>query len=151
MASTRTNLTAAFVGGLVAITGILGVTIWAVRNATVYRDIARYASTETDLAAAVILEAGEGAQPVVIGPDTAAEALFITPRLGAMLNSFPGYLVVQDRRGLVLFQSPDVQRLNASNASLLAEQINNLPSGGPAGPSVTSSVSSLEQLMWSRI
>lgn len=107
--------------------------MWAVRNATVYHDIARYASTEADLAASVILEAGEGAQPVVIGPDTAAESLFITPRLGAMLNSFPGYLVVLDRRGLVLFQSPDVRHLNSTDASVLSEQINNLPSGGPAG------------------
>jgi signal transduction histidine kinase len=133
MATTRTNLTAAFVGGLIAVTGMLGLTLWAVRNASVYRDIARYASTEADLATGVILEAGEGAQPVVIGPDTAAETLFITPRLGAMLNSFPGYLVVLDRRGLVLFQSPDVRRLNNSDASVLADQITNLPSGGPAG------------------
>ena len=50
MASTRTNLTAAFVGGLIAVTGMLGLTLWAVRNASVYRDIARYASTEADLA-----------------------------------------------------------------------------------------------------
>ena len=133
MASTRTNLTAAFVAGLVAVSGILAVTLWAVRNASVYRDIARYASTEADLATGVILEAGEGAQPVIIGPDTAAEALFITPRLGAMLNSFPGYLVVIDRNGLVLFQSDDVRRLNNADASVFSEQIANLPSGGPAG------------------
>ena len=133
MASTRTNLTAAFVAGLVAVSGILAVTLWAVRNASVYRDIARYASTEADLATGVILEAGEGAQPVIIGPDTAAEALFITPRLGAMLNSFPGYLVVIDRNGLVLFQSDDVRRLNNADASVFSEQIANLPPGGPAG------------------
>jgi two-component system OmpR family sensor kinase len=133
MASTRTNLTAAFVAGLIAVTGVLGLTLWAVRNASVYRDIARNASTEADLAASLILEAGEGAQPVVIGPDTAAEALFITPRLGAMLNSFPGYLVVMDRRGLILFQSEEVRRLGNDDASDLSEQIAQLPSGGPAG------------------
>jgi len=133
MASTRTNLTAAFVAGLVAVTGVLGLTLWAVRNASVYRDIARNASTEADLAGSLILEAGEGAQPVVIGPDTAAEALFITPRLGAMLNTFPGYLVVMDRRGLILFQSEEVRRLGNDDASVLSEQISHLPSGGPAG------------------
>jgi two-component system OmpR family sensor kinase len=133
MASTRTNLTAAFVAGLIAVAGVLGLTLWAVRNASVYRDIARNASTEADLAASLILEAGEGAQPVVIGPDTAAEALFITPRLGAMLNSFPGYLVVMDRRGLILFQSEEVRRLRTDDASDLSEQISHLPSGGPAG------------------
>ena len=133
MASTRTNLTAAFVAGLIAVAGVLALTMWAVRNASLYSDVARNASTEADLAASLILEAGEGAQPVVIGPDTAAEALFITPRLGAMLNAFPGYLVVMDRRGLVLFQSDEVRRLSNSDAATLSEQITHLPSGGPAG------------------
>jgi signal transduction histidine kinase len=133
MASTRTNLTAAFVAGLIAVSGVLGLTLWAVRNAAVYRDIARNANTEADLAASLILEAGEGAQAVVIGPDTAAEALDITPRLGAMLNSFPGYVVVMDRRGMILFQSEEVRQLSTSDASVLSEQITHLPSDGPAG------------------
>jgi two-component system, OmpR family, sensor kinase len=134
VASTRTNLTAAFVAGLIGVAGVIGLTLWAVRNASVYRDIARYASTQADLAAGVILEAGgEGAQPVVIRPDTAAEALSITPRLGALLNSFPGYLVIMDHHGLLLFESDEVRRLNSADASVLAEQIRNLPSNGPAG------------------
>src|SRR6185295_13774529 len=133
MASTRTNLTAAFVAGLIAVSGVLGLTLWAVRNASVYRDIARNASTEADLASSLILEAGEEAQPVVIGPDTAGEALNITPRLGAMLNSFPGYIVVMDRGGRILFQSEEVRGLNSDDASLLSEQITHLPSNGTAG------------------
>jgi signal transduction histidine kinase len=133
MASTRTNLTAAFVAGLIAVAGVLAVTLWAVRNAAVYRDIARNASTEADLASSLILEAGEEAQPVVIGPDTAGEALNITPRLGAMLNSFPGYIVVMDRNGKILFQSEEVRGLASDDASLLSEQITHLPANGPAG------------------
>ncbi len=133
MASTRTNLTAAFVAGLIAVAGVLALTLWAVRNASVYRDIARNASTEADLASSLILEAGEEAQPVVIGPDTAGEALNITPRLGAMLNSFPGYIVVMDRGGRILFQSEEVRSLSGDDASLLSEQITHLPANGPAG------------------
>lgn len=133
MASTRTNLTAAFVAGLVAVSGVLALTLWAVRNASVYRDIARNASTEADLASSLILEAGEEAQPVVIGPDTAGEALNITPRLGAMLNAFPGYIVVMDRRGRILFQSEEVRGLKTDDASLLSEQITHLPVNGAAG------------------
>jgi two-component system, OmpR family, sensor kinase len=133
MASTRTNLTAAFVAGLVAVSGVLGLSLWTVRNASVYRDIARNAGTEADLAAGLILEAGESDQPVVIRPDTASEALTITTRLGAMLNSFPGYLVVLDRRGVPLFQSNEVRALGNSDASDLAEQIKDLPAGGAAG------------------
>jgi len=145
MASTRTNLTAAFVAGLIAVSGVLALTLWAVRNASVYRDIARNASTEADLAASLITEAGEEAQSVIIGPDTAAEALNITPRLNAMLDSFPDYLVVMDRRGLILFQSTEVRRLNNADASLLSEQITHLPSGGQAG--LLSLDSAQEQLL----
>ncbi len=133
MASTRANLTAAFVMGVVAATGVLGLAFWTARNASLYRDIARYANTEVDLVARAIEEAGEGAQPVVIGPDTASEALYITPRLGATLNVFPGYLVVMDQRGLVLFQSGDVRRLAEADAGVLSEQIRILPTDGTAG------------------
>lgn len=132
MASTRTNLTAAFVAGLVVVTAGLGLTFWTVRNASVYSDIARTASTEADLASGLILEAGEDAQRVVIGPDTASEAIFITPRLGVMLNSFPGYLIVIDRRGSPVFRSSRVEALADADSTLLAEQLANLPAGGPA-------------------
>ena len=133
MASSRTNLTAAFVAGLVAVSGVIGLMAWTVRNATIYADIAHYASTEADLAQSLILDAGEGVQPVVIGPDTAAETLSITPRLGAMLSSFPNFIVVTDRNGFPLFQSAAVIRLNPADSALLAGQLANLPSGGPAG------------------
>lgn len=133
MASTRTNLTAAFVAGLIAVTGVIGVTFLMVRNASVYRDIARSASTEADLAAQLILEAGEGSQSVVIGRDTAAEGLSITPRLRAILGSFPEFVVVMDSRGFVLFESGEVLRLGSTDAAMLSEQLKNLPPGGPAG------------------
>jgi signal transduction histidine kinase len=132
MASTRTNLTLAFVGGLTAVAVGLGLTFWTVRNASVYEDIARTASTEADIASGLIVEAGEDAQRVVIGPDTARATIFITPRLGAMLNSFPGYVVVFDRRGSPVFRSSRVDALNQADSALLAEQLRNLPPGGPA-------------------
>lgn len=133
MASSRANLTAAFVAGLFAVSGVIGLMAWTVRNATIYGDIAHYASTEADLAQTLILDAGEALQPVVIGPDTAAQTLSITPRLGAMLSSFPNFIVVTDRRGYPLFQSAPVIRLNSGDSTLLADQLANLPAGGPAG------------------
>src|SRR5215203_3989745 len=132
MASTRTNLTAAFVAGLVVVAGALGLTFWMVRNASVYNDVARYASTEADLAASLILEAGEGAQPVVIGPNKAAEALSITVRLGAMLNTFPGYLAVVDPRGVPLFQTTEVKRLSGADSAAFKDLLTTLTANGPA-------------------
>lgn len=134
MASTRTNLTAAFVAGLVTITGALGLTFWTVRNASIYRDVARYASTQGELASRLILDAREGAQRVIIGPDTTtAEPALITPRVGAILRSFPDYIVVVHRDGSVLFQSADVRRLRPADSALLSGQLANLPAGGSAG------------------
>ena len=133
MASSRTNLTAAFVAGLVAVSAVIGLMSWTVRNASIYRDIGRYAGTEADLAATLILDASEGVQAVVIGPDRAAETLSITPRLGAMLGAFPNYLVVTDYKGAPIFQSAFVRRLNKADSTLLADQLANLPVDGPAG------------------
>ncbi len=132
MASTRTNLTAAFVTGLAIATGGLALTFWTVRNASLYEGIASTAITEADLASALILEAGEGAQGVLIGPDTARATIVITPRLGAMLNGFPGYLVVLDRQNTILFRSSRVESLAAADLDLLTEQVETLPDGGPA-------------------
>lgn len=133
MASSRTNLTAAFVAGLIAIAAVVGLMSWTVRNASIYRDIGRYASTEADLATTLLLDAGEGVQAVVIGPDTAAETLSLTPRLGSMLRAFPNYLVVIDRNGAPIFQSAAVQNLSNADSALLAGQLANLPVDGPAG------------------
>ena len=134
MASTRTNLTAAVVVGLTAISAAIGLTVWTVRNASVYRDVGRYATAQAELAASLILEGLEGAQPVVIGPDTtSADELTISTRLGAMLGALPDYIVVLDRRGVPIYRSPEALLLSSDDATLLAGQLANLPAGGPAG------------------
>src|SRR5687768_7793514 len=132
MPSTRTNLTAAFVAGLTVVSAGLALTFWTVRNAAIYEDIGQTAKTEGDLAAALIVEAGEEAQRVVIGPDTSRAMIFITPRLGARLNTFPGDIIVLDRRGAPLFRSTRLEALPPADSALLEEQIPNLRAGGPA-------------------
>ncbi len=123
---------AAFVAGLIAVTGVVGLTFWTVRNATVYRDIGRYAGIEADLVTSLILDAGEGVQTVVIGPDTSVEMLSLTPRLGAMLSAFPGYLVVTDRNGAFIFRSAAVGRLSGIDSTVFRDQMSRLrPSDAP--------------------
>ena len=133
MASSRTNLTAAFIAGLISVTGVVGLTFWTVRNASIYRDTGRSAGTEADLAVSLILNAAEDVQSVIIGPKTVSEALSIPPRLGAVLKSFPGYVVVTDRAGTVLFRSAAVRRLNPADSALLSGQLSNLTPDGAAG------------------
>jgi two-component system OmpR family sensor kinase len=132
VASTRTNLTVAFVAALVAVTGALGLTLWTVRNAALYRDVARYAATQADVAATLIRDAGEAAQAVIVGPDTAAEALTVTPRLRALLDAFPDYIMVFDHRGTPLYQSTAVWRLNPDDADSLLAKLAVLPNDSAA-------------------
>lgn len=126
MASTRTNLTVAFVSALVAITATLGLTLWTVRNAALYRDVARYAATQADVALTLIRDAGQSAQSVIVSPDTSAEAIVITPRLRALLDAFPDYIVVMDHRGAPLYESAAVLHMGSEADSLLAK-LSDLP------------------------
>lgn len=132
MASTRTNLTVAFVAALIAVTSALGLTLWTVRNAALYRDVARYAATQADVASTLIRDAGEAAQSVVVGPDTSAEALAITPRLRALLDAFPDYVVVLDRHDTQLYQSPAVTRLGNDETDSLQSKLAVLPNDSAA-------------------
>jgi len=132
VASTRANLTAGFVVALVAVTATLGLTVWTVRNASIYRDVARYAATQADVASTLIRDAGEAAQSVVVHPDTAAEVLVITPRLTALLDAFPDYIVVLDRRGTPLYESAAVRRLATNEADSLIAKVEVLPNDSAA-------------------
>ncbi|HUQ18481.1 MAG TPA: ATP-binding protein [Gemmatimonadaceae bacterium] len=127
MASTRTNLTVGFVVAMVAVTATLALTVWTVRNASIYRDVARYAATEADVASTLIRDAGEAAQSVIVGPDTVSEALLITPRLRALLDAFPDYVVVLDKLGTPLYQSTAVRRLSSDEADSLVAKVQVLP------------------------
>jgi signal transduction histidine kinase len=120
-------MTVAFVTALVAITAAIGLTVWTVRNASVYRDVARYAVTQADLAANLIREAGEAAQKVVVSPDTASETIAITPRLTTMLDVFSDYVVVLDRHGIPLYRSPAMHRLTLTDSLILDDQLPILP------------------------
>jgi signal transduction histidine kinase len=131
VASTRTNVTLAFVGGLVGVTAALALTLWTVRNAALYRDVARYAATQADVAATLIRDASEAAQSVIVRPDTAAQVL-VTPRLRVLLDAFPDYIVVVDRRGMLLYQSTAVRRLGGTESDSLLAKIAVLPNDSAA-------------------
>ncbi|HEY4953711.1 MAG TPA: HAMP domain-containing sensor histidine kinase [Gemmatimonadaceae bacterium] len=127
MASTRTNLTVAFISALLAITVALGLTLWTVRNAALYRDVARYAATQADVASTLITDAGQSAQSLIVEPDTSSEAVVITPRLRALLDVFPDYIIVMDHSGAPLYQSAAVRRLAPADADSLLLKLADLP------------------------
>lgn len=132
MASTRTNLTLAFVGALVGVTAALGLTLWTVRNASLYRDVARYAATQGDVAATLVLDAASAQKAVIVGPNTPAQSEIVTPRLRALLDAFPDYMVVVDNLGAPLYLSSAVRQLPGEVADSLLSKISVLPNDSAA-------------------
>jgi signal transduction histidine kinase len=143
VASTRTNLTVAFVTALIAVTAALGLTLWTVRNATLYRDTARYAATQADVAATLVRDAATATQAVIVGPDTSSQPQIVTPRLSTVLDAFPDYMVIVDRIGTPLYQSTALRRLRQDEADSLLAKVSVLPNDSAA----VVSLPSIEELL----
>jgi signal transduction histidine kinase len=147
VASTRTNLTVAFVTALIAVTAALGLTLWTVRNAALYRDVARYAATQADVAATLVRDAATATQAVIVGPDSSSQAQLVTPRLRTVLDAFPDYMVIVDRIGTPLYQSSALRSLHQEEADSLLAKVSVLPNDSAA---VVSLPSIDELLLFSR-
>jgi len=131
MLSTRVQLTAAFVAGLVAVTITLFLAVLAARNNAVYHDIALYAAAQGDLAARVITDAEQADGKVVATNDNALIAM-LSPKVAQRLQSVPGFIVVVDTVGRAVYRSDDVLRLEGSDLVTLQTQLADLPKSGEA-------------------
>jgi len=143
VASTRTNLTVAFVTALIAVTAALGLTLWTVRNAALYRDVARYAATQADVAATLVRDAASTTQAVIVGPANSSQAQIVTPRLRTVLDAFPDYMVIVDRIGSPLYQSSALRLLPQGEADSLLAKVSVLPNDSAA----IVSLPSIDQLL----
>ncbi len=123
---------------LVVVTAALGLTLWTVRNAALYRDVARYAATQADVAATLVRDAAAATQSVIVS-DTSAQAQIATPPpLSAVLDAFPDYMVVVDRFGTPLYQSTAFRRLRQDEADSLLAKVSVLPNDSAAVVTVPS-------------
>src|SRR5689334_17329996 len=118
MISTRVKLTAAFVVALITVTVTLFLALLAARSNAVYHDIAQYAAAQGDLAARVISDAAQSGEKVLISSDTTSIPL-LAPRIAEKLQPIPGYIVVVDTAGRVVYRSADVMRLQGSDLNTL--------------------------------
>jgi two-component system, OmpR family, sensor kinase len=136
VASTRTNLTLVFTGALIAVTTALGLTLWTVRNASLYRDVARYAITQADVAATLVRDAASAQKAVIVGAETPPETQIVTPRLRTLLDAFPDYLVVVDQLGTPLYLSALTRELPEEVSDTLLARISGLPNDSAAVASI---------------
>jgi len=109
--------------GLIAVSGVIGLMSWTVRNATIYADIGRMASTEADLATSLILaRAGMQASSSV---QTQLQKQCRLHRDRRDVSSFPNSLSSRSQ-WLSAVSIGQVTRLNPTDSTLLASQLANL-------------------------
>lgn len=126
MFSSRVRLTTAFAGGLLLIAVPIVIALWAARNSNVYYDIGQYTARQATLVARIVEQLDEGGQ-VIVGPTTAT--VVIATRIRDLLSGFPDYLIVLDRYGQPVYQSPAVSQLSPQDSTRFRAQLLTLPGG----------------------
>jgi signal transduction histidine kinase len=140
MATIRAKLTIAYTGALLGSVAIFSVALYAARRSSVRRDVQREVAVEADGALRVLRYASTANEPVtvtsplpLVGTQTQ-----ITPRIAAILDGLPDYVVLMDTSGKALYLSPSVRLLQLQNRDgdydRLMQQAVSLAPGNSAFP-----------------
>ena len=124
MATIRTKLTVAYAGVLVGSVAVLSIALYSARRSNARRDAAREIAVQADIALRVLRFAATSNEPVIITKDTVfvggvsvvTDSLagpHVTPRIAAILDGIPNYVVLLDSKGQVLYRSPAVRALQS--------------------------------------
>jgi signal transduction histidine kinase len=131
MATIRAKLTVAYTGALVGSLAVFSVALYAARRSSVRRDVQREIALEADGVLRVLRFAATANEPLtvttplpLVGTQTQ-----ITPRIAAILDNLPDYVVLMDSTGKPLYLSPSVRLLQAGDVNgdfdrLMQEAIN---------------------------
>ncbi|HVE78323.1 MAG TPA: HAMP domain-containing sensor histidine kinase [Gemmatimonadaceae bacterium] len=136
MASIRTRLTLAYAGALLGTLAVFAAALWTGRRAAAYRALAVEASADADRAAAVIRTARDEGQRITSARDSASGDSLgtdaLTPELRNRLDGVPGYVLVLDQFGRVLYLSLDARALNGDEQLALQAAALRAPVDGAA-------------------
>jgi two-component system OmpR family sensor kinase len=122
MATIRAKLTVAYAGALLGSVAVYSVALFGERRANARREIGREVAVQADLALRVLRFAATANEPVttstsqVIGAGTqqfVQTSAQITPRIAAILDGLPDYVVLMDSIGKALYVSPSVRLLQS--------------------------------------
>jgi signal transduction histidine kinase len=114
MATIRSKLTVAYAGALIGSVAVFSVAMYSARRATARREAQREVAMLADHALRVLRFAVTAGEPLtvtsirdpLIGPQTE-----ITPRISAILDGVPDYVLMLDRENWRLYVSPAVRAL----------------------------------------
>jgi two-component system, OmpR family, sensor kinase len=116
MATIRSKLTVAYAGALIGSIAVFSVAMYAARRSNTRREAQRQVVVQADQALRVLRFAATAGEPVTTTRDPLVGAQ-ITPRLAAILDGLPGYVVMFDSTGRALYVSPALRSLQASHQS----------------------------------
>ena len=114
MATIRSKLTVAYAGALIGSVAVFSVAMYSARRSTARREAQREVAMQADQALRVLRFAVSANEPLtttqvrdsLIGPQTT-----ITPRIAAILDGLPDYVMLLDNDGWRLYVSPAVRAL----------------------------------------
>ncbi|HEX5831259.1 MAG TPA: hypothetical protein VFY16_09785, partial [Gemmatimonadaceae bacterium] len=120
MASIRVRLTVAYAAALVATMAAFGGALWLGRRESVLRDQQPFVFAQADLAQRVLRRAATDSQPIALVADPLVGPM-LNPELATLLDVFPGYLLVLDSTGRMLYASPAARLLAPDDLDLMVD------------------------------
>ncbi|MEP7345373.1 MAG: HAMP domain-containing sensor histidine kinase [Gemmatimonadaceae bacterium] len=125
MASIRFRLTWSYTLALMGTLLVFSAAILVVRRASVMRELTATAQTYADLGVQILREASTASENVVVTSDSLVGPV-LNPRWQGRLDALPGYIIVLDRSGRRVYQSPLVRALPLRDLTTLADALASL-------------------------
>ena len=110
MATIRTKLTVAYAGALLGSLAVYSVAMYAARRDAARKDEGSQLAVQADQALRALRFAATAKEPVTEVRDPLVGAQ-ITARIGSILEGLPGYVILSDKDGWRLYNSPSVRVL----------------------------------------
>ena len=115
MATIRAKLTVAYTGALLGSIAVFSVALYAARRSNAGKEAQRDVAVQADQALRVLRFAATANEPVTMTRDSLVGSQ-ITPRIAAILDGLPDYVVLLDKDDRTLYVSPSVRALRARDA-----------------------------------
>jgi signal transduction histidine kinase len=133
MATIRSKLTVAYAGALIGSVAVFSVAMYAARRSNARREAQRAVAVQADQALRVLRFAATANEPQTFVRDSLAGAL-ITPRIAAILDGLPEYVIMLDKTDRTLYVSPSLRALQEDDYERLLREARALAPNNSAYP-----------------
>src|SRR5688572_16432184 len=133
MATIRSKLTVAYAGALIGSVAVFSVAMYAARRSNARREAQRAVAVQAEQALRVLRFAATAGEPQTQIRDSLAGAM-ITPRIAAILDGLPEYVIILDGRDISLYVSPSLRALQEGDYDRLLREARALAPGISAYP-----------------